>query len=826
MGDSTENPSPKPAPVEATAVTSIPTLTPMLAQYQSIKAQYPDAILFYRMGDFYEMFFDDALKAAPILEVQLTCRDKNAANPIPMCGIPHHSAQSYLQKMLDAGFKVALCEQVEDPATAKGLVRREVVRVVTPSLVGDPDLVAEDQRPLLIAVHRNADTWQVASLDLMDSELRSGTFSNEKSLLEWLAENRASEWLIADANNEKLVTGLNSQPVGSITLRPKYFLQTSANSALHAVGEYLKETQKLDSLPLLQNPLPLNRSGTLTLDTTTVRSLDVIPASRDTATGHSLLEIIDDCTTAMGRRHLKQTLLYPSTDARHIQERLDGVEEFFESPQLLDEIVLRLKGIRDLERLVSKVSLGLAMPRDLAAIRHVQTCIPEFQVRLLRARSPLLKSIAQSLDPLAELTEELTRALQEPSPATLRDGGIFLPTYHSEIGALRALATDAKSQIAAMESAERERTGISSLKIKYSRVFGYTIEVSKSQVSRVPQEYIRKQTIANGERYITVALKEFEEKAITAEQRLKSLEEHLFLQLRAKVSDASLQLIKNARLLAELDLLACFASTSRKRGYAKPKFHSEKRLHIEDARHPVVESVLPAGKFVPNTIEFSDSAGWTWILTGPNMGGKSTIMRQVALICILAQSGCFVPAASADLPILDAIFTRIGSHDDLAQGRSTFMVEMAEISRILERASEDSLILIDEIGRGTSTYDGLSLAWSLLEYTHTQIRAKTFFATHFHEITSLENRLAGCANYHVQVQKWEDSVVFLYRLGRGTCHRSYGIDVAKLAGVPEAVIARARDIQGVLESQSHRGNKIRNRAMEIHENQLDFFGDP
>jgi len=799
-------------------------LTPMLTQYLGIKAKHPDAILFYRMGDFYEMFFEDALKAAPVLEVQLTCRDRNAENPIPMCGIPHHAAQSYLQKLLEAGLKVALCEQVEDPATAKGLVRREVTRVVTPSLVGDPDLVSEDQRPLLIAISKQAVGFSVASLDQMDSELRAGNLPDERSLLEWLTANRPSEWLIQEeiSQHSILVTAKSLFPTVAITVRPDYF--TADKPSLGAIKLYLKETQKLESAAIFENPLPLQLPNTLLLDGTTVRSLDIVPISRDQATGHSLFEVIDETKTAMGRRHLKQTLLNPSTDAGRIQQRLDAVEELFESPQLLEELRQRLGTLRDLERLVSKVGLGLAMPRDLLAISCVQKVLPDLTVRLQSCNSDGMQAIGQALNHLELLTDELVRALAEPAPATLRDGGIFQPAFHPEISSLRELSGNAKAQIAAMETSERERTGISSLKIKYSRVFGYTIEISKGQLAKVPSEYIRKQTIANGERYITTALKEFEERAVTAEQRLKTLEAELFLELRAKVALQAEPLLQNARLLAELDLLCSFATLSRKHSYCKPAFHAENHLRIEEGRHPTVEAFLPAGKFVANDLEFSETAGWTWILTGPNMGGKSTVMRQAALTCILAQCGCFVPCKAAYLPILDSVFTRIGSSDDLAQGRSTFMVEMSEISRILEKATPRSLILIDEIGRGTSTYDGLALAWSLLEYTHQEIGAKTFFATHFHEITSLENQMPGVVNYHLQVQKWEDSVVFLYRLSKGTCHRSYGIDVAKLAGVPEKVVERAKQIQGVLEGQSQRGTKTRSKALGITQNQLDFFG--
>ncbi|MBY0370566.1 DNA mismatch repair protein MutS [bacterium] len=798
-------------------------VTPMLAQYLEMKRQYPDAILFYRMGDFYEMFFEDAVLAAPVLEVQLTARDKNAANPIPMCGVPHHSAISYIQKILAAGMKVALCEQMEDPATTKGLVKRDVVRVLTPALIADPELVQDDQKYQLLAIAVQGGQIGLCLLDLLDGQLRTGTADSTAAVAEVFREYRPREILTtAEAAQSDWLKVLTAGTRCLVTTRDSFFAEgESLNSALEALRKYIQETQKTATPVYFENPAPLFAPGRLSMDSVTLASLEIArPANEG---GKSLTDVIDDTVTSMGRRLLRDWLTQPSRDVDEIEGRLESVSVLLDSKDLAEALRSVLSPLRDLERLSTKTSLGLAMPRDLVAIRDTLARLPEIQELLKQGACERLETISQSFALLPELVAHLQEALEDSPPATYREGGIFRASFHPEIQEYRTLAFDAKSAIAAMEERERQRTGISSLKIKFNKVFGYTIEVTNSHLSKIPDDYTRKQTISTGERFVTEELKNFEQRVIRAEHRLKALEESLFLEARQKVAAVSPALSQNARLLAETDVLQSFARAARQRGYRRPVFNNTGKLEIEDGRHPVVEVHLPPGQFVANSITICQDSARTLIITGPNMGGKSTIMRQVALTSVLAQAGSFVPAQSANLPLLDAIFTRIGSSDNLSQGQSTFMVEMHEVARILRSATPQSLILIDEIGRGTSTYDGLALAWSLLEYLHNQVGAKTLFATHFHEITALEGRLPGLKNLTALVEKWKDDVVFLYKVAPGVCSRSYGIEVAKIAGVPSEVLTRARDIQTHLENQSQKAGRARNAALSQHTNQMDFF---
>jgi DNA mismatch repair protein MutS len=805
-------------------------MTPMLTQYWEIKRKYPDAIVFYRMGDFYEMFFDDALTAAPVLEVQLTSRDKSATNPIPMCGIPYHAVTQYLQKLLAKGYKVAICEQMEDPALTKGIVRRDVTRVVTPALIGDPDLVPEETSNWLACLWQDEKKTgqfvvKMALLDLLGGQIREGEVQSLDEIREIFSLTAPKELLLPESlKGMAWLNELKPFFTGAVlTYRSSYFVCGEKESpCLTAMTRYLGETQKLDKLPYGGSPLPLSMAQGLQLDNTTASSLE-ITRSANLQGGTTLFDILNYTRTPMGRRLLKDWLLCPLSDARAIEQRLDAVENLLHDTSLATELGEVLAQIRDLERLTTKAALGLAMPRDLASVRAILKLTPELKRILQKSDAKLLRDRGKKLKALEELTALLEAALEDQPPATLRDGGIFRDTYHPEVQECRSLSRDAKSTIASIEARENQRTGIPELTIKYSKVFGYTIEITRAYLNRVPSEYHRKQTIANGERYITEELKTFEEKAITAEHRLKVLEEGLFIELRQKVGAEANALLANARLIAEIDVLGSFARAARERGYARPTLSADDELNLEDSRHPVIETLLPPGQFVPNSVHLSREEGRTIIITGPNMGGKSTIMRQVALIVLMAHAGSYVPAREAVIPLTDAIFTRIGSSDDLTRGRSTFMVEMTEVARILGRATERSLIIIDEIGRGTSTYDGLSLAWSLLEYIHTSLKSFTLFATHFHELTHLEKSLPGLRNANVLVQKWKEDIVFLYKLAPGICNQSYGIEVAKLAGLPTPVLSRARHILGLLESQSERGSRIRNRALEIHDNQLAFF---
>lgn len=812
------------------AASTTPNMTPMLAQYLEVKRQYSDAIVFYRLGDFYEMFFDDAIKAAPILEVQLTSRDKNATNPIPMCGIPYHAATSYLQKLLAKGLKVAICEQVEDPKATKGIVKREVVRVVTPALVGEPELISEDSYNYLLAISsKTNEELEVTLLDLLSGQLKAGEISGATQLIDLLYKYSPKELLLPKELLDKNIfkEAIKLFPFIALTYRDTYFAKSESEEhiCISALKKYLKETQKIEKINFLSSPSSLFDETTLSLDSTTLRSLEVLRglAGEDAP---SVFKCLDYTYTPMGRRTLKEWLARPTTELPVIEKRQNAVESLIKFPLIQEKLQNELSVIRDLERLTTKTVLGLAMPRDLVGIREVLKKIPEIQNILKETKSSLFKQFAKTLNSLDVLRDELEKALEDFPAATLRDGGIFKESYSAEIAELRTLSRDAKGTIAAIETRERECTQISSLKIKYSKVFGYTIEVTKSHLNKVPNEYIRKQTIANGERFITEELKNFEERVLSSESRLKNLEESLFFQLRKEVAQNSKALLQNAQVLGELDVLLSFAITAQKRGYTKPKVSSDWSLRIFEGKHPVIESLLPAGTFVPNSIFFSEEDCRTLIITGPNMAGKSTIMRQVALIVLLAHMGSFVPAKSAEIPLVDAIYTRIGSSDDLSSGRSTFMVEMTETARILEMATPRSLILIDEIGRGTSTYDGLSLAWSLVEHFHTEVKAKTLFATHFHEVTALEKSYPQLKNANVRVEKFKNEIIFLHQLSPGICNQSYGIEVAKLAQLPAKVLSRAKEILGVLERQSHQSSRARSEALSPQKTQMAVLEDP
>jgi DNA mismatch repair protein MutS len=778
-------------------------LTPLMQQYLGIKKDYPDSVVFFRLGDFYEMFFEDAVTAAPLLEVQLTSRDKSSENPIPMCGIPYHAASNYIQKLIQKGLKVAICEQTEVPVLGKAgktIIKREVARVVTPALVGDPDLVSDTNQNLLLTIHSLTDSeFELAILDLLGGELRLGHVSDLEGLFDWVLRLNPKEFLIHESQRDSEWFSALKTRFAKITTTFRSGIFTSG--ALAASRAYLRETIKRETPFSFLEPISLEECDRLSLDATALGALEVIHSHSASGESSSLLSVLDCCVTPMGRRNLRDWLSRPLLHISAIVQRHESVEFLVNTPTLFESLKKELTEIRDLERLTSKTVLGLSMPRDLVAIRENLKHLPSIKAALRKSQAPLLREFETQMNSLPELVQLLEESLKDEVPATLRDGNIFKDSYRSEIKELRSLSQNAKSMIAAIETRERESTGISSLKIKFSKVFGYTFEVTASHLKKVPEHFIRKQTIANGERFITEELKKFEEKVMTAEVRLKAIEEELFLELRGKVAEQSSALMKNAKILGALDCLLSFAKVSRERGYQRPTLHTGWDLSIKAGRHPVVETKVERGKFIPNDIVFNEDTCRTLLITGPNMAGKSTIMRQVALISIMAQAGCFVPASRAQLPILDAIFTRVGSSDDLARGQSTFMVEMSEVARILERATSKSLLVVDEIGRGTSTYDGLSLAWALLENIHTHLRAKTLFATHFHELTALEKNHPSLRNANVLVKKLEQEVIFLHQLEFGCCNRSYGIEVARLAGLPAPILERAAELLESLENE-------------------------
>ena len=803
--------------------------TPAMRQYFDAKRQYRDAIVFFRMGDFYEMFYEDALTAARALELTLTSRSKDSSGgAIPMCGVPFHAADGYIARLVKKGFRVAVCEQVEDPRKAKGLVRREVVRVVSPGTLTDAGYLEAREPAFLMAIAPLADArgWGVALLDLSTGEFTSAEYhgaDRRQALADELAILQPREIIAPEGDQDAAALVAEVRLNARVTYAPSWtFDQESARqtlleqlraqslagfgledrpAAVRAAGalvHYLRDTQKADLAHVREIAF---RAGAdcLVVDATTLRNLEVLEAVDGGPTGSLLVEI-DRTMTSMGGRLLRAWLLRPLVALERIQDRLDAVEELAFRSTERAKLRETLKTIHDVERLVARASLGIAGPRDLVALRQSIATVPRVRMLLSDLQSPLVKSLVAELDDLAELRDELDRTLLDEPPAVARDGGLIRDGIDAELDDLRSVSRSGKQHIAAMEDAERTRTGIASLKIRYNRVFGYYIEISKSNLASVPPDYHRKQTIAGGERFITPALKDYEEKVLGADERCLELEIAIFERLRARVGGEAPRIQDTARGLASLDVLAALAETAAAGNYTKPMMHAGDDLVAVDVRHPVVERHVPEA-FVPNDVTLDGTTRQLIVLTGPNMGGKSTYLRQTALLCLMAQAGSFVPARSAKLPVVDRIFARVGASDNIARGQSTFMVEMQETANILHSATSRSLLILDEIGRGTSTFDGLSLAWAVAEYlaSNPRARPKTIFATHYHELTDLADALPNVTNCHVVVREWQDDIVFLRKVVPGRSDRSYGIQVARLAGLPPPVVARAREILNGLE---------------------------
>ena len=806
--------------------------TPAMRQYFDAKRQYRDAIVFFRMGDFYEMFYEDALTAARALELTLTSRSKDASGgAIPMCGVPFHAADSYIARLVRKGFRVAVCEQVEDPKKAKGLVKREVVRVVSPGTLTDAGYLEAREPAFLMAIAPAVDApgLGVALLDVSTGEFTTAEYhgaDGRQALADELAILQPREIvvpegfedgaaLVAEARINARVTSAAGWTFDQESARRTLLEQLRAQSllgfgledrpaAVRAAGalvHYLRDTQKADLAHVREVAF---RAGAdcLLVDATTLRNLEVIDAADGGRTG-SLLHEIDRTMTSMGGRLIRAWLLRPLVALERIQDRLDAVEELAFRSTERAKLRETLKTIHDVERLVARAALGIAGPRDLIALRQSIATVPRVRMLLSELQAPLVRSLVAELDDCAELRAELDRTLLEEPPAVARDGGVIRDGVDAELDELRTISRSNKQHIAAMEDAERTRTGISSLKIRYNRVFGYYIEISKSNLANVPADYHRKQTIAGGERFITPALKEYEEKVLGADERCLELEIAIFERLRSRVAVDAPRIQETARGLAALDVLAALAETAATGNYTKPMMHAGDDLVAVDVRHPVVERHVAAGAdaFVPNDVTLDGGARQLIVLTGPNMGGKSTYLRQTALLCLMAQAGSFVPARSAKLPVVDRIFARVGASDNIARGQSTFMVEMQETANILHSATSRSLLILDEIGRGTSTFDGLSLAWAVAEHlaSNPRARPKTIFATHYHELTDLADALPNVTNCHVVVREWQDDIVFLRKVVPGRSDRSYGIQVARLAGLPPSVVARAREILNGLE---------------------------
>jgi DNA mismatch repair protein MutS len=810
-------------------ITSEPSgATPAMRQYFDAKRQYRDAILFFRMGDFYEMFYEDALTAARALELTLTSRSKDSSGgAIPMCGVPHHAADGYIARLVRKGFRVAICEQMEDPKKAKGVVRRAVVRVVSPGTLTDAGyLDARETSFLMSIVPAESSGFGVALLDVSTGEFTAAEIVGSESrqalrdeltvlrpreiLLPADCEEVASliaslriparvtrldEWTFQrDSARRTLVEQLQTQSLQGFGLEAHAAAVSAAGGLVH----YLRDTQKGD-LAHVRSISYRTGADYLHVDPTTLKNLEIVEASDGGRSG-SLLHVIDRTVTSMGGRLLRGWLLRPLLSLERIHDRLDAVEEFaFRSTERAKMREL-FKSVQDIERLVGRAALGIAGPRDLVSLRQSIAVVPRLRMLLDDLQAPLVRSLAAELDDLADVRTLLEDTLVDEPPALARDGGAIRDGVDRELDDLLSISRSGKQHIAQMEEAERSRTGIASLKIRYNRVFGYYIEISKSNLPNVPPDYHRKQTIAGGERFITPALKEYEEKVLGADERILEREIELFERLRGQVAAEAPRIQDTARGLAALDVLAALADTAAAHNYIKPLVHGGDELVATEARHPVVERHVPDA-FVPNDVTLDSAHHQLIILTGPNMGGKSTYLRQTALLCLMAQTGSFVPARSAKLPIVDRLFARVGASDNIARGQSTFMVEMQETANILHSATSRSLVILDEIGRGTATFDGLSLAWAVAEYlaSNTRARPKTIFATHYHELTDLVDALPTVANFHVVVREWKDDIVFLRKVVAGRSDRSYGIQVARLAGLPRAVVSRAREILNGLE---------------------------
>ncbi len=807
-------------------------LTPMMKQYLLIKEDHPDAILFFRMGDFYEMFFEDAKVASRLLDIALTSRNKNEADPVPMCGVPAKAAQAYIGRLLEHGKKVALCDQLEESSSAKGLVRRDVVRVITPGMIVESEYLDEKSENHLLSLSEIDGVYGIASLDLSTGRFSVTEAQNAEQAREEILRIAPSEALLPDrarkepdgesfglfqpAFSSLSVTHLEDRFFESEpgrrrltdhfrTLSLEGFGCADLKAGIGAAGallQYVSETQKqpLDHITRLE---PYAFSDALVIDDLSCRNLELTKNLWNGSREGTLIGVLDKTVTAMGGRLLKRWLRYPSMDLREIENRLDAVEEARQKRSETQSIRERLEQVADLERLGSKIVLGHAHARDLVALKHSIRTLPGLLEILSRFRC-LLFYPETEMEPLYALADRIEKAIVEDPPLTLHEGGMIQKGYHPALDELIQISRDGRDYLARLESEEKQATGISSLKVRYNRIFGYYIEIPKTHSDSVPAHYVRKQTLVNAERYITDALKAFELKVSTAQEQRAVLEFELFNEIRSEAASKNLRLQAVAAFLARLDVLCNLAEIAHRNRYVRPAITSDGSLFIEDGRHPVVEKKIPGGRFVPNTIRMDQEENQVLIITGPNMAGKSTVLRQAALLVLMAQMGSFIPARSAAIPLTDRIFTRVGALDNLSQGQSTFLVEMQETANILNNATIDSLVILDEIGRGTSTFDGLSIAWAVAEHLH-DLKGKgvkTLFATHYHELTALAERKGRLKNFNVAVKEWNDEVVFLHKLVEGGTNRSYGIQVARLAGIPQEVIARAREVLMKIETRS------------------------
>lgn len=797
-------------------------LTPMMRQYMETKKEYPDCILFYRLGDFYEMFFDDALTASKELEITLTGKNCGLEERAPMCGVPYHAVDGYLNRLVSKGYKVAICEQMEDPATAKGLVKRDVVRIVTPGTNLDTQALDESRNQYIMCVVYIADRYGLSVADVTTGDYFVSEIDDSEKLFDEIYRYMPSELICNEAFymsgmdldllKEKLGITIYTldawyfdDEICARTLKDHFHVGALEGLGLAdydcgviaagALLKYLLETQKQDLSHI--TGLTVYASGKyMLLDSSTRRNLELCETLREKQKRGSLLWVLDKTKTAMGARTLRKYIEQPLIRKKDIEERLDAVAELKDQAISREEIREYLSSVYDLERLMCKITYQSANPRDLIAFERSLSMLPHIRCILQDMSSTLLKELYQELDPLEDLCALIQKAIVDDPPIAMKEGGIIKDGYHEEVDRLRTAKSKGKEWLARLEEQEREKTGIKNLRIRYNKVFGYYLEVTNSFKNLVPDYYTRKQTLANAERYIIPELKELEDTILGAEDKLYALEYELYSEVRDAIAAEVLRIQKTAKAVAQIDAFASLALTAERNQYVRPKINEKGTIDIRDGRHPVVEKMIPSETFIANDTYLDDKKNRISVITGPNMAGKSTYMRQTALIVLMAQIGSFVPASSANIGLVDRIFTRVGASDDLASGQSTFMVEMTEVANILRNATSKSLLILDEIGRGTSTFDGLSIAWAVIEHISNSklLGAKTLFATHYHELTELEGKISNVNNYCIAVKEKGDDIIFLRKIVKGGADKSYGIQVARLAGVPESVTSRAKEI--------------------------------
>lgn len=816
-----------------------------MKQYFSIKEEHEDAIVLFRLGDFYEMFGADAEKASRILQIALTTRDKTSDNPMPMCGVPFFAADAYITKLIRAGQKVAICEQMEDPKEAKGIVAREVVRVITPG-THLPENPKENN--FIVSVFPSGRLHGIAAADISTGEFV--IFETDKNIEDEVSRFEPREILLPASVRENIhyrevfpgyfITGLDDghfDALDSYRALLRHFRVSSLEgygcegmpAAIAAAGAlilYVEETQK--SSAAFRKITAVQQTLHMFMDASTQRNLELTHNLRDNSREGTLLWVLDETLTPMGGRVIRSAVLRPLTDVAAIRGRLDSVEHLVSDFELLEELRTALRKIQDIERLATRVTAGTANARDLIALRQSLEILPRIRKVLAAAKEPGIKSAAAQLEDFSEIQGLIERGVAESPPATVREGGIIKKGFHADVDAIREISTRGKDLIAEIESREKKRTGIASLKIGYNKIIGYFIEVTKSNLELVPDDFIRKQTLVSSERFVTPELKEYESRVLGSEERLKGLEYEVFQEILRSVARESGRMLAASEAIAGIDLLVSLAVTAKRYNYVKPEVLEGDLLRIEDGRHPVLERVLAGERFIPNSTMLDTREEILHILTGPNMAGKSTYMRQVALITLMAQMGGFVPASAASIGVVDRIFTRIGASDFLAKGQSTFMVEMIEAANIINNATARSLIILDEVGRGTSTFDGISIAWAIAEHILRKIRARTLFATHYNELTELTLTVEGAKNYNVSVREWGDEIIFLRKIEEGPADKSYGIQVARLAGLPDSILARAKEVLSNLEKEELNENgkprfAVSRTKAKRQKTQLDLF---